>query len=160
MFCSKCGTQLPENSTFCSACGSPVGQNSPSSSFMNDRSNEFTAEERGQNKVFAILSYFGILFLIPVFAGKKSNYMKFHINQGLVLFILGWLVDFTVGIFDQIIFMIFRYSGVYQVPNVLSGIFSFLLYSVLIAYTVLGVINAAKGQAKELPLIGKIHIAE
>lgn len=26
MFCSQCGTKLPDNSKFCNQCGSPVGQ--------------------------------------------------------------------------------------------------------------------------------------
>ena len=39
------------------------------------------------NKVMAILSYFGILVLIPIFAAKDDAFARYHANQGLVLLI-------------------------------------------------------------------------
>lgn len=47
----------------------------------------FNTEDVNGNKVFGILAYIGILFLVPLFAAKDSQYARFHTNQGLVLFI-------------------------------------------------------------------------
>ena len=38
------------------------------------------------DKIFGILGYIGILWLIPLCAGK-TEFCRFHANQGLVLFL-------------------------------------------------------------------------
>ncbi len=42
-----------------------------------------------ENKIMAVIAYFGILCLIPLLAKKDSPYAQFHAKQGLVLFITG-----------------------------------------------------------------------
>ena len=44
---------------------------------------------RDQDKVMLILSYLGLLSLIPLLTVKDSDYVKFHAKQGLVLFGFG-----------------------------------------------------------------------
>ena len=39
-----------------------------------------------QNRGIAWLSYVGLLFLIPMFARKESEYCQFHVKQGATLF--------------------------------------------------------------------------
>ena len=96
------------------------------------------------NKVMAILSYFGILVLIPIFAAKNDAFARYHANQGLVLF----LVDIICGILGSII-------G--EIP-VVGGIITTALGVVIFVLMILGIINAAKGETKPLPLIGGISI--
>ena len=91
------------------------------------------------NKVMAILAYLGILVFIPIFAAKESKFARFHANQGLILFICS-VVIFVVG----------------RIPG-LSAI-AWILNLIVAVFAVLGIINAAKGEAKELPLIGKFRI--
>ena len=98
------------------------------------------------NKIMGILAYFGILFLVPYFAAKESPFAKFHANQGCVLFI----VMIAIGIIVQVVAYI-------PIIRWLSLILS-LLYIVIFVFAVLGIINAAKGEMKELPLIGKYRI--
>jgi uncharacterized membrane protein len=92
-----------------------------------------------QNKVMAILAY--ILFLIPLLAAKDSPFAKFHTNQGLLVFILG-MVSCVIGPFIPFI-----------------GLLIWLVGSLAaLVFTVMGIINAAKGEMKPLPLIGAYQL--
>ncbi|MDR1222577.1 MAG: hypothetical protein LBL07_06820 [Tannerella sp.] len=96
------------------------------------------------NKVMAILAYLGILVLVPIFAAKESPFARFHANQGILLFIV------------SIVFYIIYYILLFTVP-VIALIFSILSIGILIL-AIIGIINAAKGEMKELPIIGKYSI--
>ena len=76
-----------------------------------DCTSKFKESDIEQNKVLSLFSYLGILFLIPLLACKDSNYAKFHINQGLKL----WIVSIAIG--------------------VVSGLISFVLNILLICFT-------------------------
>ena len=90
------------------------------------------------NKVMAILAY--VLFLIPLLAAKDSPYARYHTNQGLVLFLL----YFVCGIINIIPIL-----G--QIICLVGFIFGFICF-------IMGIINAAGGKMKPLPLIGKIKL--
>ncbi|MDR2119252.1 MAG: DUF4870 domain-containing protein [Tannerella sp.] len=96
------------------------------------------------NKIFGILAYFGILFLVPLLAAKESPFARFHANQGLILFIL-YVIVIIVG-------------AILGIIPVIGGIIGLVLYLGLFVLAILGIINAAKGEKKELPLIGKFQI--
>lgn len=88
------------------------------------------------NTGMAILSYIGILVLIPLLTESKNDpFVKFHIKQGLVT-----LVFWVLG------------SVLFWIP-----IFGWLLWVVVLVLTIMGIANAAGGKMKELPLIG--HLA-
>lgn len=93
-----------------------------------------------KNKAMAILAY--IIFLIPLLAARESNYAMHHANQGLVLFltavalnVLGWFLPF-IGWFI-----------ILPLGNL-----------AVLALAIVGIINAAQGRMKELPLIGKFML--
>ncbi len=98
------------------------------------------AKDIEENKILAVLSYFGILFLIPLLVAPKSKFAKFHANQGCVLFIaevalsvvwivpiLGWLVGFVGGIATLVL-------------------------------AIMGIINALNGKSEKLPIIGDVSV--
>ena len=100
----------------------------------------------------AVLAYLGILVLVPLFAAKDSKYARFHTNQGLVLAIaqFAWtfvsrIIVSAVGAVNETVSLII--GGVCSLVNIAFAVF-----------TIIGIINAAKGTAKELPVIGKITI--
>lgn len=97
-----------------------------------------------QNKVMAVLSYLGILFLVPLLAAPNSPYARFHANQGLVLFILEAIVG-TVSAF------------IAKIP-IVGAIITSVLGLILLIFAILGIVNAATGKANELPIIGGIKI--
>jgi uncharacterized membrane protein len=99
-----------------------------------------------KNKIFNILSYIPPLFFIGLLTeGKNDADLRFHANQGLVLsiamiglMILGAILSpFTFGI-------ILIFTGIAQF---VVGIFC-----------IIGIVNAVKGEQKELPLFGKFKI--
>ncbi len=99
-----------------------------------------------KNKTMAILSYF-IFFLPLVTEAKDSPFARFHANQSLVLLLAN--------------------AGVWIIGIILTaitfGIFGFILPFVFLAlfvFWIMGIMNAANGKMKELPLIGGIHLLD
>ncbi len=112
----------------------------------------FEQNEVRRNKVMGVLSYLGILVLIPLLAGDhQSQYMKHHINQGLTLFILSSLVDLLEGDWVWGIHSLIHFGG-----GMFSWVFDILGFAFFILM-VMGIVTACKGERKELPVIGKIR---
>ncbi len=112
-----------------------------------DYTSEIPYEDIQKNKVMAVLAYFGILVLIPIFAAKESKFARFHANQGLILFIVSLILYVLAAIFGNI-----RILGI--IVDIICGI----LGLIALVLCIIGIINAVTGKAKDLPLIGKIRI--
>lgn len=108
----------------------------------------FDQADIDQNKVMALLAYLGILFLVPLLAAPKSPFAKFHTNQGLNLFLvtLGASIAFFIV---SIIAGFIPFVGI-----IISCLGGLALFGGWIAFAIMGIINAANGQAKKLPVIG------
>ncbi len=175
-FCPKCGTQVDDGAAFCPSCGNVLGQQQAPQGGFNPQSTvskvmdtadttaEFDPADINQNKAMAILSYLGILVLIPIFAAKNSKYARYHANQGLVLLITEVILSLCYSILTYgIIYNIFTtsYWGIRTVNGfgiALGSILGLAVSVVSIAFIIIGIINANKGVAKELPIIGKFKI--
>ena len=103
-----------------------------------DSAPEFTPEDASANKWMAVLAYLGILVLIPLFVAKESKFARFHVNQGLILLIC------------SVVSAVFSRMG--------WGAIAWILNIVIFVLAIIGIINAVKGEAKELPVIGKFKI--
>ncbi|SHG35334.1 DUF4870 domain-containing protein [Ornithinibacillus halophilus] len=103
---------------------------------------EEMSKDASENKGMAILAYIGFLFIVPLLAAKESEFAKFHTNQGILLFILGVAISIVGSIIPFIGWLII-------LP------FGYLAWLVL---AIMGIINAANGKKKALPLIGGINI--
>jgi uncharacterized membrane protein len=104
------------------------------------------------NKGMAVIAYIGILCLIPLLTGdyKKSPFLKFHTNQGVVLFItwIAWVfISFILG-------FIFRWRFL----GLIFSLVRFVVWIGVLVLVVLGIINAVNGRMKPLPMIGKFEI--
>lgn len=119
--------------------------------YNNNYGYDYSTNRRGVNGVYsvsdqesrpmiAILSYFGLLFLVPYILRNDSEFVRFHANQGLLLFLcsaassvaagmpfLGWLCGAVGWVFTIVCF--------FQ-----------------------GINNVIKGRFRELPIIGKIRL--
>lgn len=155
-FCKKCGTEIPEGANVCPSCGESATAQAQNmaQNFMNtaDTTAEFDANDIQQNKVLSVLAYIGILFLIPLLAAPNSKFARFHANQGLVFFI----ASIIVGIAGGILMAIFAFIPF--VGFILTGIIGLAISAFSIVFMILGIVNAATGKAKALPIIGKISI--
>ena len=108
-----------------------------------------TQSDIEQNKVYAVLAYIGILFLVPLLAAPNSRFARYHTNQGIVLFITG-IIAYPASWFIGIPFGFFTFGFGLALP--------FLLLIGLFALLVIGIVNAASGQCKPLPLIGHFEL--
>ncbi|WP_425464844.1 DUF4870 domain-containing protein [Paenibacillus piri] len=91
------------------------------------------------NKWIGVLAY--IIFFIPLLAAKDSRFAMYHANQGLVLLILSIACNIVLGMIPVI--------GWILLP--LANLATLVL-------AIIGIIQAANGQIKPLPIIGSITI--
>ncbi len=94
-----------------------------------------------ENKGMAILAY--LIFFLPLITdAKDSPFAKFHANQGLNLLLFA-VIGNVVGTIIPVI------GWFFILPIVVI---------MIIIFFILGLINAANGKMKKLPLIGGINL--
>jgi uncharacterized membrane protein len=147
-FCSSCGAKLEDDAKFCASCGAKTGASEKAQPNVNvqetfdkimdtpDTTAEFDADDINNNKVMAVLAYIWILFLVPLLVAKDSKFARYHANQGIILFLASIVIS-VVGIIPVLGWIV----------SAVGGIIVFVL-------AIIGIINAAKGNAKQLPIIG------
>jgi uncharacterized membrane protein len=134
------------------------GFGSTGPAFMNtaDTTAQYNPADIADNKVLAILSYIGLLWLIPFFAGKHSPFTKFHVKQAFIVVCaqVGWSILGTILRLVIRIKVDLLWSYYYETPAIVTIIVG-LVHICIWAVAILGIVNAAQGKAKELPIIGK-----
>lgn len=183
-FCQNCGAKLEEGVRFCPNCGSAVEGNTAgkngtagadstrtsgtqTSGSTNEKKNfeetiqdlndtedttdQFDPADIQQNKVMAVLSYIGILVLVPILGAKDSKFARYHANQGLLLLIASAAYNIALRIVNVILYAIsWRLAFIGTILSAVSIAFFVLM--------IIGIVNAANGRAKELPVIGKYRL--
>ena len=175
IYCYRCGTQISESEAFCHHCGAKQPASSKAQEVFDrvkrindtpDYSSEIDPRDVKDNKIYAILAYFGLFVLLTIFvAPKKSRYARFHANQGIVLLIFDMLINAVTSAVNtmlnlpRIIDVALNGSEIVNLalPVAVSIVLS-LLSIVSLVLTIIGVVNAVNGRCKELPIIGKIRI--
>ncbi len=114
-----------------------------------DYTSSYDVQDINANKTMGILAYFGLLVLVPIFTARQSRFAMFHAEQGITLCIGCHII----GILAVVLGLIPAVGWVFSLIFGLVGI----LFLVLM---ILGIINAANGQAKELPILGKLKIVK
>ena len=128
-FCSKCGSSLNSGDRVCGNCGEPVQGTTAASS----------------NDVWlGILAYLGGLALIPFLIKDKSPFVRAHGVRGINLLLLEIIVVVAVAVFSLVPIL-------YDILSTLLGLASF-------AFSLIGIINVANKEDKDLPLIGTIRL--
>ena len=90
------------------------------------------------NTLMGALSYIGPLVIVSYITAKDDPFVKFHIKQGLVLLVIEVAVWFIGMMFMWPIMMLLN-----------------LVNLATLILSIVGIINAVKGEQKELPLVGK-----
>lgn len=108
---------------------------------MADQAPSPAPSSSGKNIGMAVVAYF--IFFIPLLTeDKKDPYVMYHVKQGLITTI------FYVGL------------GVIQAILLLPLLFIWwiwwVLWVILVVIWLIGIINAATGKQKPVPIIGKI----
>ena len=148
-FCTNCGSKIDDEARFCPDCGAPVVPEAPKAepweeekkdfgtkiNELNDTpdtTSEFDQNDIQSNKVMAVLAYLGILVLVLAIAQFAWTFVS-------------RIIVSAVGAVNETVSLII--GGVCSLVSIAFAVF-----------TVIGIINAAKGTAKELPIIGNIKI--
>ena len=86
--------------------------------------------EKEKNTAMAIIAY--IIFFIPLLTeDKKDPFVLFHVKQGIVLLIFSIIASF------------------------IPIIGWFIGFPITMILFIIGILNASKGEEKELPIIGQ-----
>ena len=129
-FCSKCGAQLGKDDKVCPSCGNLV---------------DGPVVASGSNDtLMGVLSYLGILALIPYFSTGLSSFARFHALQGMNLFLLEIIAGVAIGILSYV--------------PALGGIVSWVVSLGSLAFAIIGIVNVANKEMKELPIVGGVRI--
>ena len=159
-FCKNCGQQINDDAAFCPNCGTTVGNaQQPQQAPVQPQVVSGDADVQ-QNKGIAWLSYINLLFLIPLFVRKTSEYCKFHVKEGANVCACELAYVIATRILLLIIDLPTRtyYYGFYTpsyIYYVFNTIFSlgFIFFTVM---SIIGIVNAATGKTVEIPLLGQI----
>ena len=140
-FCPNCGSQLPEGADSCPNCGFSLSAPQPAYAYdPTDHTVEFDAQDIGNNKLYAMASYIlglvGVLFTFLV--AKESPYAMFHARQSLKIAMCEVLLSLCLII------------------PILGWIAAPVGWIILFVIRVILFFQAAKGQAKDAPIIGNL----
>lgn len=103
------------------------------------------------DKIYGILAYIPFLWLVTLLAGK-SEFSRYHANQGVVLFILEVILGAIATLIGLILGIIPVVGG--WITSIIGGIFGLIA----LVFIIVGIINAANCETKPLPIIGSIKI--
>jgi len=155
--CTQCGTPVVAGAALCANCANAASQAPPAYSQP-----VAPAAASGNGKLYSILAYFGILFLVGMFAApeKDDPKVKFHVGQGMILTIAqvgAAIVVLILMVFFSILsgFTSGIISGLFGSLMGLCGLLAFVVNVGGFALMVMGALGASKGEEKPLPVIGK-----
>jgi len=93
--------------------------------------------KKEDNKLMGILSYIGVLCLIPLLTKKDNTFVFFHAKQGVVLFIAEVATAFVAAI------------------PLLGWVVAPIVSIIWLILAIIGIVNVLDGKQKELPILGK-----
>ena len=150
-FCGKCGTQNNAGMNFCSSCGAAMGAATEQATQPAPAAAPSGTQSAQDTKLMSILAY--LLFFIPLLTGahKTSPAVKFHTNQGTVLFIAAAIWSIACAILSTILVFI-PFLGLLLIFIIrLAGI----VFPIL---CIIGILNAVNDKMQPLPVIGSFEV--
>ena len=123
MYCRNCGKEIEDDVLFCKNCGSSTGNGDNSSNSVSTNNGNGMA-------VIAYITWIG--FIIAACSNDKSEFVKHHLNQALVLNLCALL-------------------GIIPIIGWVVVIGAFVL-------CIMGIADAANNGMKPLPIVGTIKL--
>lgn len=166
MFCSNCGKELKDGEV-CSCQQQATQPEQPVQPAQPEQPAQ-QPQTADNSKLFSILSYVGILWLIGLLVNPEKNMPKvrFHVGQGIILSITQIALGIVAWILRALLGLIFRTEvtlyglglGYYQTSGFglfLMGLVSFVVWAASIALMVIGIVNVVKDKENPLPIVGR-----
>lgn len=127
------------------------------SRFFFDTKNEnslLKQDDIDENCNLAIISYIPFLFFIPMIIKPCSGYLRYHGIQGLTMFLTFIILEFFNIIMGAICNSVFND----MLGTILTVIITVVINLAILLLISIGIANAVKGAARELPIIGKYKL--
>lgn len=112
---------------------------------------DLPSEEVSEGKLWALLSYWGPLWIVSFLVKRQDRYVVFHLREGVPLFVLGiafWCILIVMGVGAFVLGIGLLRPPLYLLMPVGS--------LALLALAIVGSIHAWKGECKSLPLVGAL----
>lgn len=129
-FCQNCGVETQAAQEVCIKCGVKLAGVSSGSS---------------DHTIMCVLSYLGILCLIPLLTKKDDDFIQFHAKQGLALFI-AWIALIIAGV----ILGLMPFIG-FLISMALS-----LVHIGMTILSIFAIIKAVNGEKWQIPVVSNI----
>ena len=124
-----------------SGSGTQSGSYTQTTGSYTQRTDSYTSRQNiRRSSRLSLLSYFGILFLIPLILHNDDPFARFHANQGLVLFLFEAAVNIAAGL----------------IP--LGGLVRLAGGIVTVLCMIRGVRSVLAGRMDKLPVIGDFRL--
>lgn len=121
----------------------------------NELNNEFEDNYKtiDNTRLFSVLSYISILWIVGLISDSDNCVVRFHINQGIVKTIIFGSAWFVLFVISKVLSAI----SIVLIPIV--SLLWIIYFSIMLIYIILGIINAKNEIQKPLPIIGTLfHI--
>ncbi|MCI9575101.1 MAG: hypothetical protein HFJ84_00185 [Clostridiales bacterium] len=124
----------------------------------------YRSQQAPNSKVYWILCYLGILWLVGLIADRENPKTRFHVNQGIILSMLGAVLSVAYTIWHVIMNAVFGLwflgglIGVHPIGAALNTAFGLAVAAIMVFYVVVGIMNAVNCREKPLPIIGKLFV--
>lgn len=102
------------------------------------------------------ISYIPPLFIVGLIVEKNDPVVRYHANQGLLLFLLSivfGVISNAVRVLGKIFFFFIE-----PVFNVIAAIVGGALGIIIIVFAIIGIVNALNKRCSPLPVIGDIEL--
>lgn len=110
----------------------------------------FNLSPKTREKIYCILAYIYILWLVGLLSDKENRKVRFHVNQGIIL---------SIVLFSSLIIINILSIILYSIAPILASLTAFLQLTWIcasIAFISIGIINVLKDNMIPLPLIGNM----
>lgn len=187
--CPKCGKEVKTKAKFCPECGTKLDAEKKKATDKKvekeetkeepkemseaikesvekvldteDSTKEFTKKDAKDNLGMALLSYLGLLVLIPYFLEKDSKFVKYHAKQGMNLLIVWVGYSILCGLLSliKVSRTVYYFGYAYGKVKVTPWWVSLPIWVVGLGIgviSIIGIVYVVQGKAKELPLVNKL----
>lgn len=104
-------------------------------------------------RLFSVLSYISILWIVGLISDNDNCIVRFHVNQGIVKTIIFGSAWFVLLVISKL------FSAISTVLIPIVSLLWIIYFFIMLIYMILGIINAKNGIQKPLPIIGTLfHI--
>ena len=167
--CKECGAEMDVFDEYCPNCGatnewgkgSGLTYRGDSRNAAEMPNNEYVNAEDSRGVAF--LSYIGLLLIVPILKAKDSEFIRFHVNQGIIVQLFNLICDCTMlGLVNLSIHFDRLYSQTldngYQTLTVVMALLTLIVFIISFICWIVPLRGSLRGVRQKAPIIGNIRL--